>query len=163
MFTIKPEDDAILDFRKPYTFLSNFCRSELTVDGVSCATLEHAYQMQKTLDPVQREIIRLKQSPLWARQSAKSKSFPLREDWDSISVGVMRDLLIQKFTRHPKLAVKLLATGDKIIAEGNTWGDTRWGVCLNDEGNWVGENLLGMLLMEVRDKLRSGDLILVTD
>ena len=158
MFHIKPEDDAILDFRRPYTFLSNFSRAVVSADGVNCQSVEHAYQMQKTLDPAWREIIRLKQSPLWARQASRTKAFPIREDWDEIRVGVMRSLLEQKFTCHPKLAAKLLASGDTLIAEGNTWDDCRWGVCQDADGVWRGENLLGVLLMEVRAKLRSGEL-----
>ena len=159
MFAIKPEDDAILDFRRPYSFLSNFSRGELFVDGESCATVEHAYQMQKTLDPAARESIRLKGDPKWAKQSASTKSFPLRDGWSEMSLGVMRSLLEQKFTCHSKLAAQLLATGDKIIAEGNTWDDRRWGVCQDEDGVWRGENLLGVLLMEVRTKLRSGELV----
>ena len=158
MFMIMPEDDAILHFRRPFSFLSNFSRSVVYVDGQSCATVEHAYQMQKTLDPGWREIIRLKKNPQWAKQSASMKSFPVREDWDTMKVAVMRGLLEQKFTRHPKIEAKLLATGDRVIAEANHWGDVRWGVCLDAEGIWRGENLLGVLLMEVRAKLRSGEL-----
>ena len=158
MFTILPEDDAILDFRRPFSFLSNFSRSVVYVDGQPCATVEHGYQMQKTLDPNWREVIRLKQNPQWAKQSASMKSFPLREDWDTMKVEVMRNLLVQKFSRHPKLAAKLLATGARVIAEANHWGDVRWGVCQDADGVWRGENLLGVLLMEVRAKLRSGEL-----
>jgi hypothetical protein len=36
-----------------------------------------------------------------------------------------------------------------ILIEGNTWGDTFWGVC-----NGVGENNLGKTLMNVREILR---------
>ena len=46
----------------------------------------------------------------------------------------MRDLLVQKFTLYPKLAAKLIATGDRLIAEGNQWGDVRWGVCQDEDG-----------------------------
>lgn len=158
MFTILPEDDAILHLRKPFSFLSNFSRSVVYVDGQSCATVEHAYHMQKTLDPGWREIIRLKKNPQWAKQTASMRSFPQREDWDTMKVEVMRNLLVQKFSRHPKLAAKLLATGDRVIAEANHWGDVRWGVCQDADGVWRGENLLGVLLMEVRAKLRSGEL-----
>jgi predicted NAD-dependent protein-ADP-ribosyltransferase YbiA (DUF1768 family) len=92
--------------------------------------------MQKTLDLAWRETIRLKQSPLWARQSTKTKSFPIRDGWAGIKVGVMRDLLEQKFTRQPKLAAKLIATGDRIIAEGNDWNDRRWRACQGADGVW---------------------------
>lgn len=93
MFEIKPEEDAILDFRKPYTFLSNFSRSELLVDGKPCMTVEHACQMQKTLDPAARESIRLKQNLQWGKESASTKSFPLREGWSEMSLSIMRILL----------------------------------------------------------------------
>lgn len=126
-------------------------------------TVEHAYQMQKTLDPAARESIRLKQNPQWAKQSASMRSFPLRDGWSEMSLGMMRSLLEQKFTCHPKLAAKLLATGDRIIAEANYWGDVRWGVCQDADGVWRGENLLGALLMEARAKLRSGELVVRED
>jgi predicted NAD-dependent protein-ADP-ribosyltransferase YbiA (DUF1768 family) len=40
---------------------------------------------------------------------------------------------------------------DKEFAAAITWGDRFWGVC-----NGVGENMLGKLLMQVREELRSG-------
>lgn len=43
-----------------------------------------------------------------------------------------------------------MLTGDAELIEGNNWGDTFWGVC-----NGRGENMLGKLLMEIRDYLRA--------
>jgi hypothetical protein len=43
----------------------------------------------------------------------------------------------------------LLATGDKELIEGNTWGDTFWGVC-----NGIGQNHLGKILMAKRTELK---------
>ena len=42
----------------------------------------------------------------------------------------------------------LAATEDKLLIEGNTWGDVEWGV-----SNGKGKNLLGMILMQVREKI----------
>lgn len=37
-------------------------------------------------------------------------------------------------------------TGDRLLVEGNTWGDTYWG----DTGSTDSENMLGTLLMQRR-------------
>ena len=44
----------------------------------------------------------------------------------------------------------LVATGDAIVIEGNTWRDTYWGVDLK---TGEGENHLGKILMRVRSEL----------
>jgi predicted NAD-dependent protein-ADP-ribosyltransferase YbiA (DUF1768 family) len=41
----------------------------------------------------------------------------------------------------------LIDTGNEELCEFNTWGDTFYGVC-----NGVGKNILGKLLMEIRDE-----------
>ena len=51
-------------------------------------------------------------------------------------------------SRH---AEQLLATGQKIIIEGNRWGDTCWGV---DIRTGEGENRLGKILMKIRGELQ---------
>lgn len=51
---------------------------------------------------------------------------------------------------HQKLM--LLATGDAVLKEGNTWNDVFWGVSLK---TGQGENNLGKILMRVREKLHS--------
>jgi predicted NAD-dependent protein-ADP-ribosyltransferase YbiA (DUF1768 family) len=70
----------------------------------------------------------------------------IRPDWDKIKLSVMRAILEAKF-RRPDLMNRLIHTFPKEIVEDNNWHDTYWGVC---EG--VGENHLGELLMEVREK-----------
>jgi GTP cyclohydrolase II len=65
----------------------------------------------------------------------------------------MDHLVAQKFnpTLNPDLYNRLLATGDKYLEETNWWNDTFWGKNLKGEG----ENHLGQILMQVRDKLRN--------
>jgi len=60
----------------------------------------------------------------------------------------MKSCLQEKFS-DPLLRKKLLATGNATLIEGNTWGDTYWGVCKGK-----GQNKLGKLLMELRSELR---------
>ena len=45
---------------------------------------------------------------------------------------------------------RLLETGDVYLEETNTWGDVFWGVC-----NGKGENMLGQVLMLIRDELKA--------
>ena len=59
----------------------------------------------------------------------------------------MLDLLRQKFKNHPKLKSLLLATGDELLVEGNTWSDVFWGIDLKTNR---GQNILGRLLTIVR-------------
>ena len=62
----------------------------------------------------------------------------------------MRSLLAQKFRLGSPLGLRLLATGDAELIEGNTWGDRYWGIV-----NGAGENRLGTLLMDRRAELRA--------
>jgi predicted NAD-dependent protein-ADP-ribosyltransferase YbiA (DUF1768 family) len=71
----------------------------------------------------------------------------LRKDWEGVKIQVMRDVLRLKFA-NPGLRDRLLETGDRELIEGNTWGDTFWGVCRGSGKNW-----LGQLLMELRGEL----------
>ena len=73
---------------------------------------------------------------------------PKRDNWSRIKNDVMLKLLRRKFVSGSHYATLLLDTGGAELIEGNTWGDTYWGVC-----DGVGENHLGKLLMLVRDEL----------
>ena len=53
-----------------------------------------------------------------------------------------------KFSQHPELAEKLIATGEAKLTYNNECGDTYWGVF-----NGEGENNLGKVLMRVRSRL----------
>lgn len=72
------------------------------------------------------------------------KRVELRNDWDEIKVGLMKELVKQKFSK-PNLLAKLKSITDEIV-ETNNWGDTFWGKCYGK-----GQNILGKILMEIRD------------
>merc|ERR1712139_545719 len=65
-----------------------------------------------------------------------------------------------KFQQNPSLAVKLLRTGQKPIAEASP-SDLIYGIGLapsdplaQDVANWKGMNLLGKALMQAREEIR---------
>lgn len=65
----------------------------------------------------------------------------------------MEDIVWAKFTQNEDLKQMLLAAGDLVLEEGNTWHDTFWGV---DAKTREGENHLGRILMHIRKELQGG-------
>lgn len=138
--------DGIRGFEKEYRFLSNFEPCEIEYDGQTYLSSEAAYQAAKTLD----KTVRSQFQTLDASASKKlGRKVEMRPDWDQVKDAVMMEILTYKFTQHPTLKEKLLATGDQYLEETNWWGDTYWGVC-----NGVGRNQLGKTLMQIREKLK---------
>lgn len=79
-----------------------------------------------------------------------------QEEWDKVKGDICYDILLAKF-KAPKMKQLLLETGTRILVEASP-SDITWGVGLSqddpkidDPANWKGENLLGELLMRVRD------------
>lgn len=131
-----------------FRFLSNFYAAPVVYENIKYPTSEHAYQAAKTLDIIQRRNVANQPTPAKAKRYGKAVS--MRFDWDDVKVEIMEDILYEKFLQNPHLMEMLLATEDAELIEGNTWGDTFWGVC-----DGVGENWLGKLLMRVRESLNN--------
>jgi ribA/ribD-fused uncharacterized protein len=142
------QDASITGFVGAYSVLSNFHPSRVEWMGFEVSTVEHAFQLAKTLNPQARSRIASAPAPRDAKRLGRCVE--LRPEWEQLKCGVMKALLVQKFTRHAQLAQILLGTADAELVEANTWGDTFWGVC-----GGVGRNQLGLQLMEVRMLLRS--------
>lgn len=137
------------DFRGPYRFLSNFQSCVVYYEGLRYPTTEHAYQAAKTLDMTLRAQFASLATPREAKRLGRTVK--LREGWDSMKLGVMRELLRQKFSDlNPALRDALKATGEELLVEGNTWGDRYWGIC-----GGVGDNHLGRILMEIRSEMKT--------
>jgi ribA/ribD-fused uncharacterized protein len=150
---VQPEArPRIDDFRGDYYFLSNFAPAQVALDGMQFPTVEHAYQAAKTLDPQERQRILEASTPDLARKMGRKLT--QRPDWPEVKVKVMQDLVSQKFNGHPDLVKLLLATGDAELVEENTWHDNFWGDCRCSKCAAVaGQNRLGLILMEVRQRL----------
>ena len=58
-----------------------------------------------------------------------------------------------KFTQHEDLREKLLSTGDAIIVE-HTKKDTYWGDGGDQGTGEIGKNVLGKLLVRVREEIK---------
>lgn len=142
---------TINSFKGEYAFLSNFfhlASTPIRCDmGVVYSTVEHAFQAQKSLDVADRNAIALAGAPGKAKRMGRAVK--LRDGWAVIRNDVMWDCLKQKFADE-ELAKLLLATGESQLIEGNTWGDTFWGV----DTKRGGANMLGKMLMKLRSEIR---------
>jgi ribA/ribD-fused uncharacterized protein len=138
----------IRSFRGENGYLSNMFSCSVTVGGLTYRCAEAAFQAQKTLNPDERAVFANFDGPQAKKYGRK---VTLRSDWEQVKVGVMHDVVLAKFQQNPALAAQLIATGDADLVEGNSWGDTFWGVD-NTRG---GSNELGKILMAVRNTLRA--------
>lgn len=134
------------------TCLSNFWPSPLTLNVVPYPTGEHAFQAQKSLELIDR--CRIADCPTPAAAKRAGRQLTLRPDWERVKKRAMLDVVMAKFTQNPDLAAQLAATGDRLLIEGNTWGDEFWGMTNRDGRGWAGCNYLGEILMAVRLILR---------
>lgn len=130
------------EFRGKYRFLSNFFKCEIKAFGLIFQSVEHAYQAAKCFDIADR----LKFIGITAAEAkALGRTVKVRPDWEDVKINIMYNLLMQKFHDNKEFRALLDETGEELIVEGNTWGDTFWGVC-----NGKGSNHLGILLMKIR-------------
>lgn len=141
----------IKEFQGEYRFLSNFAKVDITIDGITYRSVEHAYMSQKSDDIEWKNFCKITESP--AEVKKKSRKIKLVDNWDDIKIKVMRECIDQKFSREPYKTL-LLETGDLHIQEGNRWKDKFWGV---DLGTRVGRNILGKLIMGKRSRLNQED------
>lgn len=135
--------------KEAYGEFSNFAAFPIELDGQTWPTSEHYFQAQKFPGTEHAEAIRLERSPMIAARMGRDRRKPLRPDWDTVKDDLMRVAVRAKFRQHPALRELLLSTGDALLVE-HTTNDAYWG----DGGDGSGRNMLGRILMEVRDELR---------
>ena len=130
-----------------YGWLSNFARFNQMIDGITYKTNEHYYQSEKAISDEDKEWIRNAPSPYLAMNGGRSLRYgkEMRPDWNNAKVQIMLTGLRAKFSQNPDLKAQLLATGNAILHE-NSPSDMFWGK--------KGQDVLGKLLMLVRDELR---------
>lgn len=136
-------------FKGKYHFLSNFHPCTVTIKGIEYPSVEHAYMAHKA--PEDKDWQALCQNKTIHPSIIKrfSRNVQLVDQWGTQRLIVMIECIRAKFFQNKYLAEALLDTGDEQLVEGNTWGDTFWGVC-----DGKGDNYLGKILMETRKELK---------
>jgi ribA/ribD-fused uncharacterized protein len=133
-----------------YGCFSNFAAHSFRINNKVWRTSEHYFQAQKFAGTEHEEELRLVASPMVAARMGRSRQRPLRKDWETVKDDIMREALRAKFTQNDDLKKILLETGDALIVE-HTKNDSYWG----DGGDGSGKNMLGLLLMELREELKN--------
>ncbi len=141
-----------IKFYKPterYGEFSNFSDHPIAIDGELWPTTEHYFQAQKFAGTKFEKDIRLLKTPMEAKIAGQDKSHPIRNDWERVKDNIMRKAIFQKFSQYPDLKKLLLSTADSYLIESAN-NDSYWG----GGKNCKGKNMLGIILMETREKLR---------
>ena len=81
--------------------------------------------------------------------------------WSKVRYNLMVDILYNKYSQDLTMKEHLLCTTGTILVEASPY-DTIWGIGLatsdpraQDESTWLGQNLLGKALTEVRTQLEN--------
>ena len=81
--------------------------------------------------------------------------------WDAVKYDIVKAGNRAKYEQNPDLKAKLIETGEAILAEASP-KDTIWGIGLDaasaseiDPSDWPGQNLLGRILMELRNEFNA--------
>ncbi len=128
---------------------SNFSKHSFVLEDKEWATSEIYFQAKKFEGSEHEEIIRSMKNSLKAAQYGRRRDLPLREDWDQVKDDIMRKAVYAKFSQNEDIRNVLISTGKEELIE-ETTTDYYWGCGAEN----MGKNMLGIILMEVREKLR---------
>lgn len=126
----------------------------LEVNGVKIFTAEALYQACRFphLPDIQKIIIG-QHSPMTAKMKGKPFRNQTRADWNLLRTKIMRWCLRVKLAQHYEVfGDLLLQTGDLPIVEQSSKDDF-WGAKIQYDDVLIGENILGRLLMQLRERL----------
>jgi hypothetical protein len=163
-----------------YYCFSNWCPSRFVVDNITFWSAEHYIMYRKAFlfgdYDVADEILSLVPTAIptqeigdnweyWDNLMNKIKTLGrsiknFKQDvWDDRQFGLVYPGIAEKFKQNPYMEEILMSTGDKLLVEAAPY-DTVWGVGLSadnpdiqDPSKWKGKNLLGKLLMTVRNDI----------
>lgn len=143
-------------------FMSNWFKSKFSVKGYTYNCGEQYMMHMKALlcgDVPTANKIMESQFPSEQKFFGRCVQNYDEAAWSANRVHLMVVGLREKFKQNPSLGKQLKDTGDRIIVEASP-EDTIWGVGLHetdplilDEKNWKGQNLLGQVLMKVRETI----------
>jgi len=157
------EPDITLFYGKEPIF-SNFKITPFKIDGRVYNCTEQFFQARKAEffgDYATAALIMKTSSPANQKRLGRRVKGYNESRWARVRTAVMEECCTVKFSRSATAKQQLLATGDSVLAEASPF-DRRWGIGLaiwntkaQDSKNWLGDNLMGVVLMNVREKLKN--------
>lgn len=128
----------------------------LDVGGTYIRTSEALYQACRFPHlPEVQQLILNERSPMTAKMRSKPYRKDSRPDWDTVRVPIMKWCLKVKLAQNWRVfGDLLLETGNRPIVE-DSRKDDYWGAKTVGDEALSGQNVLGRLLMELREKLKA--------
>lgn len=148
--------ERVCFYEQDFYVLSNFSAFAVEWSGFVFPTSEHLYHwMRFTLSDdsfapgLAQRVFNARSAHDAFKIAQEGKRYQVF-DWDIRKVPIMKRILQAKVAQHEYVERKLLATRDRELVE-NSWRDDFWGWGPNHDG----QNMLGMLWMEIRAELRA--------
>ena len=147
---------AFCKIDKEWGVFSNFRQTPIVINGVSFDTSERLFQVMKFADTVSRKAIYSKKGNPKMTAKHYEKVGVVRPDWGEIIVDAMKFCMMEKYRQSVEFQRELINSHDLFIVEDQTTFPKKtpdtWGVKLSADGSeFIGPNLMGRLLMELRD------------
>ena len=155
------ETVCIRDVKDEWGILGNFARTPIVIDGITFDCTERLFHIMKFKPDALDGIHEMMSLPSGQRIKMHTKHIYkvhpewLHDHWPSMVVDAMKFCLTLKYEQSEAFREELERSKGKYIVEDETArkkgkGADTWGaVLIGDE--YVGPNLLGRLLMELRD------------
>ena len=144
--------------------LSQWWLADFVVAGITYRSTEHWMMAEKARlfnDDIALPHILAAKSPAEAKKLGREIQDFEPKTWEAHKVEIVVAGNLYKFSQERNLANFLLSTNDRVLVEASPV-DTIWGIGLPADSpdaanpaHWLGPNLLGFALMEVRDQLRN--------
>jgi len=142
--------------------LSQWWPCTFVVDGVPFASAEHYMMWRKALlfnDQAAAKQVLAARTPAQAKALGRQVYGYVDAEWEAARLEIVIEGNLAKFGQDPALRTFLLGTGSRVLVEASPQ-DRVWGIGLvasdpraSDPSSWLGLNLLGEALMEVRSRL----------
>lgn len=148
-------------------YFSNWYKRKFVIDDFEYLFMEQYMMAQKAkmFHDVKRYTAILRASKPWECKDLGKQVTPFDPKiWDAAKYDIVKAGNRAKYEQNPDLKAVLLSTGNAILAEASPKDSIRGigldaaAVANTDPSEWPGQNLLGKLLMELREEF-SGEVI----
>ncbi len=162
----KNKEITITKVKDQYGWLSCMAAYPVRYNGNNFRTVEALFQWLRFQNfPDVQQVIIDQKSPMGVKMKARKNRELLNRGakWDEHAddLPLMKMCLELKIDQHPDLKTELLKTGNAVIIEDCTTHDREsarfWGMVKKD-GQWIGDNQLGKLWMDIRNDLLKSNL-----
>jgi len=160
---MEPQFVFFYKINEPNGYFSQWYISPMTIDGVEYNCCEQYMMAEKARlfnDMPTRARILATDSPIMMKKLGRAVVGFDQAQWDEACLGIVTEANYHKFSQNPVLMEQLLATGNATIVEASPL-DRIWGIGVDknhpsarDPAQWRGRNLLGVAIMQARERLR---------